>query len=95
MTNEEITNHMHSLIEKHGALAKSLMFDFGRDGVLHIDGEDISNDNKTADCTIKVSKSNFLKIATGKTNPMTAIMMGQVRIKGDKAVAMGLQTLFS
>lgn len=95
MTNDEITKHMHSLITKHGTLDKSLMFDFGRDGVLHIDGEDISNDKKNADCTVKVSKSNFLKIATGKANPMTAIMMGQVRIKGDKSVAMSLQRLFS
>lgn len=94
MTNDEIIKHMERLIAKHGTLEKSLKFDFNRDGQIHIDGTTVSETNETADCVVKVSKKNFLKIVKGQLNPMTAMMMGSVRISGDKSVVMGLQKLF-
>ena len=78
-------------------LGNKLKFDFGDGQILHIDGTEgsnaISTDDKEADCTINVSLENLVKIFKGELNPMTAAMMGKVKIKGDMSVAMKLKSL--
>ena len=78
-------------------LGNTVKFDFGGEQV-HIDGTQgsntISTDDKEADCTVKVSKENFKALMSGDLNPMTAVMMGKIRISGDMGVAMKLQSLF-
>ncbi len=78
------------------ALGNKLKFNFG-DQVLFVDGSGdtnlVSKEDKEADCTITVSLENLKKIMDGELNPMTAVMMGKVKIKGDMSVAMKLQSL--
>lgn len=78
-------------------LGKTLKFDFG-DNQLFIDGTGEQNtvniENKDADCTVQLSLADFKSLTTGKLNPMTAVMSGQVKIAGDMGVAMKLQSLF-
>lgn len=80
-----------------GPLGKSLKFDFGNGQFLHIDGSGSSNlismEDKDADCTVHVTTDNLIKLVKGELNPMTAMMMGKVKIKGDPSVAMKLQSL--
>ena len=80
------------------ALGKTLKFDFGSHQ-LFVDGTGpqnvISEENKDADCLVVVSEENFIALATGKLNPMAAVMMGKVKIKGDMGVAMKLNSFFS
>lgn len=78
-------------------LGKSLKFDFGGQQ-LHIDGGGDSNqvttENKDADCTVDISLDDFNALIRGKLNPMSAMMSGKLKIKGDMSVAMKLQSLF-
>ncbi len=78
-------------------LGKTLKFDFGGEQV-YIDGtqkaNQVTGSNDEADCTVKVSKEDFMKLVSGKLNPMGAVMSGQVKIEGDMGVAMKLQSLF-
>jgi putative sterol carrier protein len=37
---------------------------------------------------------NLKAMMTGDLNPMTAFMMGKIKVKGDMSVAMKLQSLF-
>lgn len=79
-------------------LGNTLKFDFGGEQ-LFIDGTGntnaITTENKEADCTVDVSMDDFNALVRGELNPMTAVMSGKVKIKGDMGVAMKLQTLFS
>lgn len=78
-------------------LGSTLKFDFGGE-VLYIDGtlhtNMVSTDDRTADCTIKVSKTDFQSLMGGKLDPMSAVMSGKIQIDGDMSVAMKLQSLF-
>jgi len=82
---------------KASPLGKTLKFDFGGQQ-LFIDGTGeanaISTDDAAADCTVKLSFNDFKELIKGRLNPMSAVMTGKVKIEGDMAVAMKLQTLF-
>ncbi|MGK0387721.1 MAG: acyl-CoA dehydrogenase [Maribacter sp.] len=92
-----IFDGIKSKAEQAKPLGKSLKFDFG-DEQLHIDGNgevnQVSTDNKDADCTVDISLDDFNALIRGKLNPMTAMMSGKLKVKGDMSVAMKLQTLF-
>jgi putative sterol carrier protein len=64
---------------------------------IHLDGtgecNEVSEASTEADCTIKISQSNFDKLIAGDLNPMMAFMMGQIKVDGDMSVAMKLQSL--
>ena len=47
-----------------------------------------------ADCTITMNDADFVALAQGKLNPMTAFSSGKLKIQGNPMVAMKLQTLF-
>ncbi|MEE9272053.1 MAG: SCP2 sterol-binding domain-containing protein [Robiginitomaculum sp.] len=95
MTNEEIITKMKKAIEKAGGLDKSVKFDFGDDGVIHASGTEVSGDDNDADCTISISKDDFVGLSDGNLDPMTAFMSGKLKVAGDMSVAMGLQSFFS
>ena len=67
--------------------------------VLYVDGtgesNEISTENKDADCMITTSMDTFLKLKNGDLNPMMAMMTGKIKIKGDMSIAMKLQSLLS
>lgn len=43
-----------------------------------------------ADVVVKVRQDDLLKMIEGKLNPMTALMLGKVRVKGDVGLAQRL-----
>ena len=95
---EDIVKGIQSKASTVDALGKTLKFDFGGEQVT-IDGtgsdNQVSASNPDADCTIKISKTDFQKLVSGDLNPMNAVMSGQVKIDGDMGLAMKLQSLFS
>ena len=72
---------------------RSVKFDAGSDGVIVIDGSNVSTTDGPADCTIKLSLSDFEDLISGDLSPTTAFMTGKVKIEGDMSVAMALQSL--
>ncbi|MGB0907091.1 MAG: SCP2 sterol-binding domain-containing protein [Maricaulaceae bacterium] len=95
MTNEDIVAKMNEALAKAGGLDKSVKFDFGDDGQVQASGTEATTEDKDADCTISVSKENFIALASGNLDPMMAFMSGKLKVAGDMSVAMGLQSLFS
>lgn len=67
------------------------------DQVVFLDGTGsenvVSNEDKEADCTIKISQDNLGKLLSGNLNPMMAFTMGKVKVEGDLGIAMKLQAL--
>ncbi len=96
-TLEEITEGMRDRVGEDSGLDATLKFDFGDDGVVFVDGASspntVSNEDKDADCTMKISKENFLAMVNGDLDGTTAFMMGKLKIEGNMGVAMKLQSV--
>jgi putative sterol carrier protein len=97
MALDKITEEMRSRVGAHSPISAIIKFDFGDEGVVRIDGKSsptvIDNDNGDADCTVKVSMENFLKIAEGDLNPQMAFMTGKIKVEGDMSLAMQLGSI--
>ena len=95
MANEKIIEKLAKAISDAGGLDKSVKFDFGDDGVIYAKGTDVTAEDAEADCTISISRDNFIALASGNLDPMMAFMSGKLKVAGDMSVAMGLQKLFA
>ncbi|RJF88264.1 sterol-binding protein [Oleomonas cavernae] len=97
-TLEEITEQMKTRVGDNSGLGASVKFDFKGEGIVYVDGKStpntVSNEDKPADCTIKIAKDDFVALGDGKLNPTTAFMMGKLKVEGNMGVAMKLQTIF-
>lgn len=96
-TLEEITEGIRQRVGEDSGLDATLKFDFGDDGVVFVDGAStpntVSNEDQDADCTMKISKENFLKMVNGELDGTTAFMMGKLKVEGNMGVAMKLQSV--
>lgn len=89
---EDIAARLKPRVEA-GGFDRSVKFDTGGDGVIVIDGATISTTDGPADCTIKLSLSDFENLLAGELDPMSAFMTGKIKVEGDMSVAMALQQL--
>jgi putative sterol carrier protein len=98
MTLQEITAKMKEGASKKSAFGNTVKFSTDQ-GVVYIDGNatppDVSNDDKAADCTLKMDFSDFSDLIDRKLDGMTAFMTGKLKIEGDMGVAMKLQSILS
>ncbi|MSO65273.1 MAG: SCP2 sterol-binding domain-containing protein [Alphaproteobacteria bacterium] len=90
----QVTEGLRRRVGEDSGVGATIKCDFGDDGVIYVDGTSvpntISNENKDADCTIRISLENFLKLADGDLNPTVAFMMGKLKVDGDMGLAMKL-----
>lgn len=95
---ENVLQAIQEKAEKANPLENTLKFNFGEEQ-LYIDGtgakNQVSIDDKAADCQVDVGFDDFMSLIKGELNPMGAVMSGKVKIKGDMSVAMKLQSLFA
>lgn len=72
---------------------KRVKIDFGPEGVVLLDGQAnrVSEEDASADTTIKVSWEDWQALSTGQLDGMTAFMQGKLRVEGDMSNAMQLQ----
>jgi putative sterol carrier protein len=89
---QDIAAKMKPRVESAG-FERSVKFDTGSDGVIVINGSSISTTDAPADCTIKLSLSDFEDLISGDLSPTSAFMSGKIKIEGDMSVAMALQSL--
>jgi len=100
MTLDEITKGMSDRVAvKGGIKGKIVKFNFGEDGCVRLDAKVdpavVDNADSEADCTVKISKSDFVDMSTGKLDSMSAFMTGKLKIEGDMGIAMQLGTILS
>src|SRR5471032_2994567 len=98
MTLQEITAKMKEGASKKSAFGNTVKFSTDQ-GVVYIDGNStpaaVSNDDKDADCTLKMEFSDFSDLIDRKFDGMTAFMTGKLKIEGDMGVAMKLQSILN
>lgn len=98
MTLEEATSKVSKMASNNGGKVNAVInFQFD-EGLIHLNDTVsptlVSNDHKDAQCTLKMSLTNFEKLLSGDLNPMMAFMSGKMKVEGDKGVAMKLASLF-
>ena len=96
MTLAELTAKMKEGASKKSSFGNTVKFATDQ-GVVYIDGNQnppvVSNDDKAADCTLKMDFGDFADMIGGKLDGMTAFMTGKLKIEGDMGVAMKLQSI--
>jgi putative sterol carrier protein len=98
MSLESILGVINAKTAQAAPIGHTLRFDFENE-CLYLDGTGpvnvVSTESKDAECTVAVSLADFRSLLSGELNPMTAVMMGKVKIKGNMQVAMKLPAIFS
>ena len=76
---------------------KRIKLDFGRDGVVILDGIgcQVTQQILPADTSIKVSWEDWQAMANGTLDGMTAFMKAKLKVEGDMSNAMQLQSLLA
>ena len=96
----EINNRLASDEAMAGSTTAAYRFDLSGEGggEYHIvlkdgKGEAGAGAPENPNTTISMAASDFVGMATGTMNPMLAFMGGKLKVKGDMALAMKLQSL--
>ncbi len=95
---EDILREMRARSTTLRSLNASVRFVLGKDGqVIRVDARanpiSITQDDEEADCTIRISPDNLVKLMNGRLNPMLAFTMGKLKVEGSMGIAMKLAQL--
>jgi putative sterol carrier protein len=88
-TLEELTDRIRRAAAAGDGLGRTVKLDLRGEGVIHVDGAAVTNDDRPADLTVSVSRSDLVKLGKGELDPMRAVMTGRLKLS-DMGVAMGL-----
>lgn len=95
MTKAELIDKM----QRHRAWVpgKRVKLDFGNDGAVLVDGVGcvVSEVDGPADATVGISWADWQALSDGRLEPMSAYMMGKLRVSGDTGAAMQLGSLLA
>jgi putative sterol carrier protein len=92
MTKQELVQRMRQ--GQAWVPGKRVKIDFGAEqGAVLLDGaaQQVSEEDGTADTTIRVGWDDWQQLASGQLDGMTAFMMGKLKVEGDMSNAMQLQ----
>ena len=94
-TVEEITDRLRKALTGQPGLSKTITVDLKGEGYIHIAGDQVTNDDAPADCTIIVAREDLEAMVRGELDPTMAFMQGKLKINGDMSVALQLQPLLA
>ena len=95
MSLETLTEGLRDRVGTESDFNATVKFDLGDNGVIFIDAvtmpSSVTNEDKEADCTVRMTMADFESIASGDLDAMTAFMMGKIKVDGDMGIAMKLR----
>jgi putative sterol carrier protein len=89
-TLEELTDRIRRAAASDANLGKSLKLDLKGEGVIHIDGASVTNEDKPADLVVTLAKRDLEALGRGELDPVRAMLTGRVKLS-DMALALQLQ----
>lgn len=75
------------------SLPGTVRFVIADEGVVYIDGTEVSASEAPADTTLTANADVFQNILEGGLNPTAAFMSGRLKVEGDMGLAMKLASL--
>ena len=90
-TLEEITERFRAAVGTDSGLGRSVKFVLKGDGVVRIEGAEVSNLDTPTDLTLTLSRADLEAMGQGRLNPMTAVLTGRLKVS-DMATAMQVQS---
>lgn len=94
-TLEELTDRIRDAAASEAGrdaldLGASIKLDLKGEGVIHIDGKVVTNDDLPADLVVTVGLKDLTALGKGELDPTRAMMTGRLRLS-DMGLAMKLQ----
>ena len=89
-TLEELTDRIRRAAASDAALPTSVKLDLKGEGVIHIAGDAVTNEDKAADLTVTLAKKDLEALGRGELDPVRAMMTGRLKLS-DMGLAMKLQ----
>jgi putative sterol carrier protein len=89
-TLEELTDRIRRATASGATLSVPVKLDLKGEGVIHLEGVSVTNEDKPADLTVTVSRADLTALGKGQLDPMRAVMSGRMRLS-DMGLAMRLQ----
>ena len=89
-TLEEITDRIRRAAAAGERVGQTIKLDLKGEGVVHIDGAAVTNDDRPADLTVTISRKDLEALGKRELDPMRAIMTGRMKLS-DMGLAMRLQ----
>ena len=89
-TLDEMTERVRGAVNPDPGIGKTIKFDLKDDGVIHIDGSTVTNEDKPADLTMTIAKDDLIAMGEGKLDATMAFMSGKLKLS-DMGLAMSLQ----
>ncbi|HEY9217728.1 MAG TPA: SCP2 sterol-binding domain-containing protein [Phenylobacterium sp.] len=89
-TVEELTARLTKALAGGEGFGHSVKLNLKKDGVIHVDGTRVSNEDLPADLTVTISMKDLEALGRRKLDPMAAIMTGRMKLS-NMGLAMQLQ----
>lgn len=89
-TLEEITDRIRLAAAGGQVLGRTLKLDLKGEGVIHIDGATVTNEDRPADLVVTISRKDLEALGRRELDPMRALMTGRMKLS-DMGLAMQLQ----
>ena len=94
MSLEKIIDGIKQRIGEDCGLGAVVKFDFGDQGTVTLDATQIPNQVSESttepDCTMVISIDDFMAMADGSLDGVSAFMTGRLKVQGDMGIAMKL-----
>lgn len=94
---DDIKSLLHRTLDGAESLGADVLFDFGNDGALLIKGRGqkiaVTEERGAADCEITMPAHVFRRIMAGEIDETTAFTHGEMRLKGNIALASQVSNL--
>ena len=89
-TLEELTDRIRRAAASGDGLPRTFKLDLKGEGVIHVDGASVTNDDRPADLVVSVSRADLVKLGKRELDPMRAVMTGRMKLS-DMTLAFSLQ----
>jgi putative sterol carrier protein len=87
---EELTERIGRAVAAGDVLSRTVKLDLRGEGVIHLDGASVTNEDRPADLVVSVSRADLVRLGKGELDPMRAVMTGRMKLS-DMTLAFNLQ----
>lgn len=86
----ELTERIRQAAASGDSLGRTVKLDLKGEGIIHVDGASVTNDDLAADLIVSVSRTDLERLGKGELDPTRALITGRLRLS-DIGLAFSLQ----